>query len=127
MPASDFSIGFRRLTNEGKEFRRIQIACWRRGLERNDPAEDFPTIQARHPHGSNFTRSLVEIEVRSMAHIRAPIREIDCALGVFGKLRQERWTGCQNLKGLANSLCHLPRHPDILGFAEHAAEGVAGQ
>ena len=94
-------------------------------LECPHAPEHFAAIVPCHPGWSDRRRTLVRVEIRRMGHCDTAISEVDRALRVLGKLRQELFSEWNHLVGLSARLGYDPAQRDILTFAKRAAEGVA--
>ena len=84
-----------------------------RRFEGPTPTKHLAAIVSRHSHRSDLAGPLVEVQVGGIGQVNASVGEVDRALGVVGKAREELLPDRDDLVGLFACTGHLPCHNDV--------------
>ena len=90
-------------------------------------AEHLTAVVPRHPHRSNLPGPLVNVEIGRTVHAAATISQVNSALCIASKLRDEFVSHVDHLVGLFTYAGHLSRQLDVLAVAIRSAKGIARQ
>src|SRR5208282_5307880 len=104
-----------------------QAGQWLLRFKRAHPAEDFPTIIPGHPDRGYSARPFVYVNVGRTAQVHASVAQVNGALGVIGKPREEFLTHADHTVRLPAHVSQLTRAEHVLAIAKHSAEGIAGK
>src|SRR5437899_1333425 len=89
-------------------------------LERAYLPQHFAAVVAGHSNRSDFRGALVHIEIRSVAHVNASVREVYRPFGVAGELREKLSADLDDRVRLSAGARNLARDENVLTIAKHS-------
>ena len=89
-------------------------------------ANNFTAVRAHYFNGGNLPGLLTEIEIRGAIDVNAAFRQIDSALGIVRKAREELISYLDYLVRLLGQLSNFSPQLNILAIVILAAKRVAG-